>query len=463
MKRRNFLVGAGAASIGGSALLGSGAFSRIESDRAVTIAVAEDPDAYLGLDKCGDKPNSSYAHIDENGHIELLMNEDNPTRDDSPLGAGVNSNSTTWFHNVFQITNQGKERACVWITDDDDWPRIDGEERRVEFYLKDDDESSIVGEDNAIGLEVGGSVCVGLKTRTYDLSEGDELFEDMDNSIQINADVEGDCFPETVPDPEKYEIHLAYQDQGSPGGDFDYNDWLVDIDATFYQAGIQNNGGDAEYLSGIDLEFTPLAKSAGNEHEFQLIDDNGIIGDECAGTYDLTVIDDDGDVVRSESGTFNGGDETITIFESSEDVFDPADAFQPGMWNGDPGQSDCAEPIRTATLSLDFNDPCAFDFGEFDPLGDPDAPHGDGLFFNPKLTWTDSGGGSVERGDVELLTVPDHWPWPGEEQSIWDVYDEVGEDGGEPDFPEEEWRPPIVEFEGDEDNLFTLCDRKTEP
>ncbi|MFP8956492.1 hypothetical protein ACLI4Y_07175 [Natrialbaceae archaeon A-CW3] len=49
MKRRKFIVGTAAASIGGSALLGSGAYSTVESQREVRIRVQGDEDAYLSL------------------------------------------------------------------------------------------------------------------------------------------------------------------------------------------------------------------------------------------------------------------------------------------------------------------------------------------------------------------------------------------------------------------------------
>ena len=79
MDRRKFLVGLGSASVGGSALVGSGAFSRVDAQRAVTIQVAEDPDAYLGMDKCSidgsETPNSSYASLDDDGHLRILMND----------------------------------------------------------------------------------------------------------------------------------------------------------------------------------------------------------------------------------------------------------------------------------------------------------------------------------------------------------------------------------------------------
>ena len=193
MKRRNFVLGIGAASVGGSALLGSGAFSKVESQRSVTVQVAEDPNAYLGMDKC-DTPNGSYVDIDDNGHLEVLMNPDNPTVGSSPLGEGVNSDSTTWADSVFQICNQGKEDACLWIEDSEDWPTVpegemDAGERRVDFYLEGDDETSIVGIDNAILLELGACVCIGIKTRTYGLSDGDELLSALDNEVTITADV----------------------------------------------------------------------------------------------------------------------------------------------------------------------------------------------------------------------------------------------------------------------------------
>ena len=217
MKRRTFLASTGSASVGASALMASGAFSRVESDRAVTIQVAEDPDAYLGMDKCSidgsETPNSSYAHLDGHGHLEILMNPDNPTIegnsdevDDSPLGKGINSDSRMWVDNIFQICNQGKEDVCIYIEDDDDWPRVgedDSEQfagdRRVDFYLGGDRDGSIVGERNQFFLELGTCVCIGLKTNSKGLSEGDELLnleEKIGNEIRIIADVDCDDDPE---------------------------------------------------------------------------------------------------------------------------------------------------------------------------------------------------------------------------------------------------------------------------
>jgi len=152
------------------------------------------------MDKCGDPPtpNSSYASIDDNGHLQVLMNPENPTVGESPLGEGINSDSRRYFDNVFELCNQGKEPACVYIEDDGSWPTVpDGEidagERRVDFYLNGFRDESLVGSDNALLLDVGDCICVGLVTRSFGLSEGDELLGALDDTVRIIADTDGDC------------------------------------------------------------------------------------------------------------------------------------------------------------------------------------------------------------------------------------------------------------------------------
>ena len=184
MKRRKFIAGAGGVSLGGSGLIGSGAFSRVESQRQITVEAAEDPDAYLGLDACDTLHGDNYVEINENGHLEIDMG-DNPNG-----GSGVNSNSESYFDNVFRIRNQGKEKACVWIDadvhfDETSVPVID-------FYVIDDDgnQRSIRGVEQSVGLDVGHDFCVGIRTYTQNLSEGDTLLKD--DKVTINADVDPD-------------------------------------------------------------------------------------------------------------------------------------------------------------------------------------------------------------------------------------------------------------------------------
>jgi len=209
MKRRKFIVGIGSASIGGSALLGSGAFTKVRSQRRAKIEVAEDPDAYLGLDGCPGSPNASYTDLDEDGHLEVEMSplneqsfEQNP---ESDLGLGVNSDSFSWFDDVFEICNQGKQPVCVWVDAEPnpELPEPPGEysdEPRIRFYRLDEETGErvgILGEDNSIILGVGQCICVGIRTMTKGISAGDQLIEN--DEIIINADANADCDPTALP------------------------------------------------------------------------------------------------------------------------------------------------------------------------------------------------------------------------------------------------------------------------
>jgi len=178
MKRRNFLVGAGGIAIGGGALLGSGAFSRVESQRMVTVEVATDPNAYLGLDVIDDSENSTnYVSIDDNGHLKINVADSGHGPGDS-TGQGVNSDSFTYFDDLFQMCNQGKADADISYElpdppDDrdigDDWiaPDPDYNKQVVAFYwVNDDGERVIVNEGESVPLPLGECENIGLRTVT---------------------------------------------------------------------------------------------------------------------------------------------------------------------------------------------------------------------------------------------------------------------------------------------------------
>ena len=187
MKRRNFLVGVGGATIGGSALIGSGAFSRVESDRAVNIEVAPDPDAYLGMNPLeGDEyPNGdNYAHLDEKGHIFIDIGE-NPN-----YGLGVNSNSKTWFDFMLELCNQGKDD--VYVSLDDEKAEI-RENAKIFFYSHDGDGNKLgeieLGTDEELHFTVGDCVYVGIRTETHSVNATDEG-PLLSGKVTVQADVE---------------------------------------------------------------------------------------------------------------------------------------------------------------------------------------------------------------------------------------------------------------------------------
>lgn len=202
MKRRNFLIGTGSAAIGGSALIGTGAFSKVDAHRSVTIQVAEDPNAYLGMNDCMNSdgqttPNSSFADLDDNGHLQVDMGPSGSG------GEGVNSKSISWFDNVFQLCNQGKEDVCLWIEN-----KTGEDPDRVIFYvadsgagetparfasqdgqrvMNDKDLQTFSSVDDSIHLGLGECVCVGI-----------EVFTKPDDSFEITQPAEGDQLLEQV-------------------------------------------------------------------------------------------------------------------------------------------------------------------------------------------------------------------------------------------------------------------------
>ena len=214
MQRRNVLLGLGAAA-SGSALIGTGAFSRVESHRDVTIEVAEDPDAYLGMSGTGSTNSENYVEIDENGHLAIDIS--GPDDEESDLGEGVNSDSFTWFDSMVQVCNQGKEGAAFYIEEleDVDFPEnIDAtgpegtafeDEPRLDFYMGeaagvgDDGTGSILGEANAVDIPVGECIELGVRTMTkgVDASKG-TLFGD---EVVLVADVDVDTDLERQQDP----------------------------------------------------------------------------------------------------------------------------------------------------------------------------------------------------------------------------------------------------------------------
>ena len=111
MQRRNFLIGAAGTAIGGSALVGSGAFTSVEADRDIDVEVAGDANAFLGIEPAGEG-NDDYVEGDgTDGTIGL--NFDDPEGED--IGNGINDRAQTVFDNLLKITNQGTQDLHLGI------------------------------------------------------------------------------------------------------------------------------------------------------------------------------------------------------------------------------------------------------------------------------------------------------------------------------------------------------------
>lgn len=207
MDRRKFLVGVGGAAVGGSALVGSGAFTKVESQRQVSIEVATDPNAYLGLAPTDSLNSQNYVSLDDNGHLQIDVGEI-PSEENEIGGDGVNSDSYTYFDNMFTMCNQGKADAMISyeLPDppssrgdiNDDWtaPDPDHDDQVVAFYWVDDNgDRHVVEEGQEVPLPLGECEAIGLRTATFgvDATNGDPL---IDGDVVLTAEAPGASQPQ---------------------------------------------------------------------------------------------------------------------------------------------------------------------------------------------------------------------------------------------------------------------------
>ncbi len=108
MQRRNFILGLGTATAGGSALLGSGAFTSVSADRDISVNVAGDNSAFLRMTPVVHK-------IEESDPATVYENDGQLTVDVTQGGAqGVNVNALTW------IGTPNFRDQSSWVDEDDD-------------------------------------------------------------------------------------------------------------------------------------------------------------------------------------------------------------------------------------------------------------------------------------------------------------------------------------------------------
>jgi len=110
MKRRRLLFGLGAATASASAALGTGAFTSVSADRAVSVDVAADANAFLRLVPVPNSPNAEYVQI-EDDQLTVDMSDSNG----DVLGDGVNANAVTVFEDLFRVENQGTQTVYLWM------------------------------------------------------------------------------------------------------------------------------------------------------------------------------------------------------------------------------------------------------------------------------------------------------------------------------------------------------------
>jgi len=114
----------GSLAAGSAAAMGTSAFTSTSANRQLSVQVANDAAAYMGLSAVKGSPNSAY--VSQNGtNGELAID----VADTSAGGSGVNLHSHTRIDDLFEVTNQGTQPVYVFV-----WLTGNGAKTNAYFY-----------------------------------------------------------------------------------------------------------------------------------------------------------------------------------------------------------------------------------------------------------------------------------------------------------------------------------------
>jgi hypothetical protein len=99
MERRKFIAGLGSLTAAGAAGIGTGAFTSVRADRALSVETAGDASAYLSI-------NSALSpHAEQTGDtVEFQFDGSGDV-----AGSGLNDNADTFFSDIVRVENKGND------------------------------------------------------------------------------------------------------------------------------------------------------------------------------------------------------------------------------------------------------------------------------------------------------------------------------------------------------------------
>ena len=195
MKRRNLLLGLGAAVSGGAATMGTGAFSSAQANRSVSVKVESDnPGAYLALDetndggqatsnqgKFTDLPNGSAADL-SNGRIDISLTTLDVPDGSNTDGSGPATNAITELDGVFEVGNQGTGTVFVNIASID----FDGGNVTVSFYPGEGEVTTDLSSGSAeLELPAGETAPIGVRVDAG--PDSDDIDPQDDKTTTVTA------------------------------------------------------------------------------------------------------------------------------------------------------------------------------------------------------------------------------------------------------------------------------------
>lgn len=164
--------------------VGTGAFSSVEAERGVTVAVVNDYDAYLGLEEVGEGDRSEI----DGGVLELNLpgdDEDEHTENDPD---GLGPDSVYRFDKdaggdpgdgLFTVTNQGTQPVAVYSTQESttDVPTV---------TVFDVDTGNLLTADSpSVRLDTGETLRCGIEVDTHGVDARDQAY---DVTLSLNAE-----------------------------------------------------------------------------------------------------------------------------------------------------------------------------------------------------------------------------------------------------------------------------------
>ncbi|MDH5018895.1 hypothetical protein [Halobacterium rubrum] len=186
MKRRNFIATLGLATTSGATLLGTGAFTSVQAERSISVAVADDAYAYLRLNERGKGERSET----DGGTLEFSIPGDdegeyptgNPT---DPDGLGTDSvyrfgaDAAHDESGLFAVRNRGTQPVEVYSTQGS----TEGVPSVTMFDVDSGDLLTESSPSAPLGVGAGPLVC-GLEIDTHGVPIQDEAY---DVDLTINA------------------------------------------------------------------------------------------------------------------------------------------------------------------------------------------------------------------------------------------------------------------------------------
>ena len=234
MRRRNLMIGLGALTAGGSAAFGTEAFTSVEAERNVDVAIAGDQSSYLAL-KATDSSNADkYVKVENDDQtLELIL--DGEGHD----AAGVSQDAVTKFNDLFKILNQGSQAVNVYFEDGSD---------AVTFRSS---ESSVEGARNSAELGVGEQIVVSLTVDTLN----NEVDTDADGTLLDKVTI------------------FAQADDPSPGGEAP----VTEFDRIVNSGEVPEGSSEGRYYAdiGTALEEATPGDNIGLEEAVTLSNGSG--------------------------------------------------------------------------------------------------------------------------------------------------------------------------------------------